>query len=439
MSIRNLFKGGLHPKEHKDYSKDKPIEVLPAPKEVCMPMVQHVGAPSKPVVAKGDKVKLGQVVGEPMGYVSVPVHASVSGKVTKVELSNHPLGKRAMAVFIENDGEDLWEEGLNQRRNFEQFSASELLEMVRQAGIAGLGGAGFPTHVKLKPPKDKPIDALVINGAECEPYLTSDDRLMVEHAEEIIGGTLILMKILTVSRGFVGIEENKPVAFEKMASAASKFPNISVRLLPVKYPQGAEKQLIQVLTGRTVPSGGLPLDVGVVCDNVGTAKAVFDAIRLARPLVERVVTVTGDGVKRPGNYLTRIGTPMRWLLEKAEFLPGDNKFITGGPMMGVAFADLDVPVIKGTTGIVAFRRAQEYTGRPCIRCGRCVRVCPILLQPYLLSVLSESGDFKKAEETALYDCYECGCCAYVCPAKRPIVHQVKLAKEWLAKEKARKA
>jgi len=439
LGYSRAFKGGVHPDDSKVLSQDKEIERLDAPEKVYIPLLQHIGAPCKAVVKKGDSVKKGQLVGAPQGYVSVPVHSSVSGTVEDILLWNHPIGRKIQTVVIKNDGADEWVEGANVWRDMQAFGREQLQNIIRDAGIAGMGGAAFPTYVKLNPPEETPIDTLIINGAECEPYLTADYRLMLEHSEEILSGTAIIMRMLGLEKATVAVEANKPEAAEKMTQAAKAFPGIEVKVLPVKYPQGAEKQLIKAVADRTVPAGALPMAVAALVDNVGTAKAIYEAVAFNRPLIERVVTVTGEGVRNPANFLVPIGTPVAALFDRCEVLPQANKFIAGGPMMGIAFSDFEIPVVKGLTGVVVLREAKEYEHMPCIRCGKCVRACPMGLNPSLLSLLVEAGRIQEARDHHLLDCYECGCCAYQCPAKRMLVHQFKFAKAELAAEKARAA
>jgi electron transport complex protein RnfC len=364
-------------------------------------------------------------------FVSAPVHASVSGKVTAIGDFPVAIGRMVPSVVIENDKEERWAE-LKESPDYLGLSPEELKGKIKAAGIVGMGGAAFPTAVKLSPPKEKPVDTVILNGAECEPYLTADYRLMLERPSEIIEGLKILMKTLGVKKGFVGIENNKPDAVKKMQEAAAAEDNIEVRALEVKYPQGAEKMLIKALTDREVPSkGGLPMDVGVVVQNVGTALAIYEAVRYGRPLVERVVTVTGEGITEPKNLMVRIGTMVSQLIEECGGLKEEkSKIVSGGPMMGFALSSLEIPVTKGTSGILVLpdeiAHVEDY--KPCIRCGRCVDICPMGLMPSMLSVLSEAGFYEEAKEYNLFDCFECGCCTFVCPSKRPIVQFVRLAK-----------
>ena len=434
------FKGGVHPHDFKELSKDKPIEPFPAPDLVVLPMSQHIGVPCVPTVKKGDQVAKGQVVGEPdpenpKRFVSAPVHASVSGKVVAVEPRPHPLGKPVLAVVVENDGQETWAEPLAEEADPASLEPNAIRERIQAAGIVGMGGAAFPTHVKLTPPADKPIDTVILNAAECEPYLTCDYRLMLEHPAELIDGLQIIGRVLGARDLWIGVEANKPDAFETLRQAASGTP-IRVEMCKVKYPQGAEKQLIYALTGRKVPAGGLPLEVGVVVQNVATAFAIRNAVRFGKPLVERVVTVTGDGVDRPANYLVPLGTPFQALLDAAGMDPSARKVIAGGPMMGIAQGRLDVPVIKGTSGVLVMRRAAPSQWRACIHCGRCVEVCPMRLVPSEISIACESGNLDAVAATSILDCFECGSCTYVCPAKRPIVHWVKWGKAELARKRA---
>ncbi len=424
------FRGGVHPPEHKELSNKKPIQPLTPPKLVTIPLVQHIGAPTKPVVSAGQEVKRGQLLAEPTGFVSAAVHASVSGKVLSISETVNPMGRPVPAVVIENDGRDEWIE-LEEDPEYLSRPPDVLKERIQRAGIVGMGGAAFPTHVKLSPPKEKPIDVVILNGAECEPYLTADHRLMVERPREIIEGLKIIMRILGVEKGYIGIENNKPDAIDRMREAAEGEP-IEVVALQVKYPQGAEKMLIKAITGREVPAGGLPMDVGVVVQNVGTSYAIYEACRFGRPLIERVVTVTGRGVKEPGNFLTRVGTPIGELIEAAGGLADRAvKIVMGGPMMGFAQYSLDVPVTKGTSGVLVLSPAEYVSAdsyRACIRCGRCIDACPMGLIPSMLSILSEKGFYEDTKEYNLFDCFECGTCTYVCPAKRPIVQLIRLAK-----------
>lgn len=425
------FRGGIHPPDKKELSAGSAISQSRPPDRVVIPLSQHIGAPCKPAVQIGQEVKVGEVIGTAEAFVSAPVHSSVSGKVVAIGEFPVAIGRMVSSVVIENDKKDTWTE-LKADADYLSLSSDELKAKIRAAGIVGMGGAAFPTGVKLSPPKEKPIDMVILNGAECEPYLTADYRLMLERASDVVEGLKILMKVLGVKRGFIGIENNKPDAVKIMKDAASGAADIEVCALEVKYPQGAEKMLIKALTGREVPpKGGLPMDVGVVVQNIGTAVAIYEAVRFGKPLIERVVTVTGENVKEPRNLMVRIGTFASQLIEECGGLKsGDGKVISGGPMMGFALGTLDVPVTKGTSGILALpdeiAHIEDY--KPCIRCGRCVDVCPMNLVPSMLSVLSEAGMYEETKEYNLYDCFECGTCTFVCPAKRPIVQFVRLAK-----------
>jgi electron transport complex protein RnfC len=425
------FKGGIHPPDKKELSKDKNISPTKPPKRVVIPLVQHIGAPCKLSVSVGQEVKKGEVIGTPEGFVSAPVHSSVSGKV--IAIGEFPLatGRMVTSVVVENDGKEEWT-SLRDNPDYMKLSPDELKGKVKDAGIVGMGGAAFPAHVKLSPPKEKPVDVVILNGAECEPYLTADYRLMIERPQEVVEGLKILMKILGVNKGFIGIENNKPDAVEVMKKAASGEPNIQICPLEVKYPQGAEKMLIKAAVGREVPPRGLPMDVGVVVQNIGTAVAIYEAARYGKPLIERVVTVTGEGIKEPKNLMVKIGTLVSDLIEECGgFKDGAAKVISGGPMMGFAMYSLDVPVTKGTSGILVLPEegvvhAEDFG--PCIRCGRCIDICPMGLMPSMLSVLSERGFYEETKDYNLFDCFECGSCTYVCPSKRPIVQLIRLAK-----------
>ncbi len=425
------FRGGVHPDDRKRYTATKPIEVAPIPQKVIIPTRQHIGAPCSPVVKVGDLVKKGQVIAEAQAFVSSPIHASISGKVAEIAEYPHSVFGSCMSIVIESDGKDEWIEGLPLSRDWKSLDVAALKEIIRQSGMVGMGGATFPTHVKMAPPAEKPIDSFILNGAECEPFLTADHRVMLEQTARVITGMQIAMKVLGVNKGYIGIEENKPDAIEFMRKAVSGTP-IEVVPLKTKYPQGAEKTLIKVVLDREVPSGGLPMDVGVVVQNVGTVVAIADAVEKGIPLVERVTTITGGAIVEPKNLLLRVGTTFA---EAISFCGGfkENpvKIISGGPMMGMAQSNLDVSIIKGTSGILALSEADINIGpeRPCIRCGRCVDACPMGLVPSMLSIVGERGLYQVAKEQYdLLDCVECGSCVYTCPAKRNIVHYIKLCK-----------
>lgn len=425
------FKGGIHPSDKKELSKDKAIVAPKPPKRVVIPLLQHIGAPCKPAVTIGQEVKKGDLIGMPEGFVSAPVHSSVSGKVISIGDFPLPTGRIVNCVVIENNQKEEWTI-LNDNPDYMNLSADAIKEKIKNAGIVGMGGAAFPTHVKLSPPKEKPIDVVILNGAECEPYLTADYRLMLERPTDIIEGLKVLMKALGVNKGFIGIEDNKPDAIKAMKEVSSGEPNIQVCALEVKYPQGAEKMLIKAVVDREVPARGLPMDVGVVVQNIGTSIAIYEAVRFGKPLIERVVTVTGEGIKEPKNLMVKIGTLVSDLIEECGgFKSNIAKVVSGGPMMGFALYSLDVPVTKGTSGILVLPEegvvhSEDYG--PCIRCGRCIDICPMGLMPSMLSVLSEKGFYEEAKEYNLFDCFECGSCTYVCPSKRPIVQFVRLAK-----------
>lgn len=439
MQLRSVtFKGGIHPPHNKHYTEKLPLVTAEMPKTVVIPLQQHIGAPCEPAVNVGDQVKLGQMIGEPKGFVSAPVHSSVSGKVVAIEKRNHPGGGSVLSVVIENDGMDILDESVKPKGALDHLTAADIKNIMRDAGLVGMGGATFPVQVKFSPPPDKPIDTVILNGAECEPYLTSDHRLMVEDSGSVIFGLKAMMKAAGVDKGYIAIESNKPDALKAVFDAAQGDESIEVISLKTKYPQGAEKQLIKACTGREVPSGGLPMDCGVIVNNVGTAAALADAIMTGMPLVKRVVTVTGSGVKEPKNLVVRIGTLFSDVIEQCGGLAEDTgKVIQGGPMMGIAQYTLDVPVIKGTSGILVLREKdlELKPVSPCIKCARCVDACPIGLLPTKLEAFAEKGMLQEADEYHVTDCIECGSCSFICPAKRPLVERIRLAKAQVMAEK----
>ena len=430
--FKTFPKGGIHPPENK-LTAGKPIVVLPAPQQVTVPVSQHIGAPATPTVEKGAAVKAGQVIAQAKGFVSASIHSPVSGKVSKIDTVVDTTGYKQTAIVIDVEGDE-WVETIDRSTELVRdvtMTREQIIERCQQCGLVGMGGATFPTHIKMTVPAGKKCDLLIINGVECEPYLTSDHRLMLEKGAEVLTGASIIMRALGVDSAVVGIEANKPDAIAHMTELLKDFKGITVQPLKVKYPQGGEKQLIKACTGREVPSGGLPVDVGVVVQNVGTAFAVYEAVQKNKPLMERIVTVTGRSVKNPGNFQVRIGTPVTVLIEAAGGLPDDTgKVINGGPMMGKALAMTDVPVTKGTSGIIMFpvESSKRPEVLPCIRCGKCSSACAMGLEPWLISVVSEKAMWDKAEQEKITDCMECGACAYTCPAKRPLLDYIRLGK-----------
>jgi len=442
-SISGSFKGGVHPPEHKEPTEGKPIERMPLPSRVVIPLQQHTGAMCEPVVKVGDEVKEGQRIGDARGFVSSPVHASISGVVAAIDNFPHPVIPATVRSIVIESKSPPAPAAWDKTADWSALSGKDLRDSICDAGIVGLGGAAFPTHVKLSPPKETTVDTLIVNGVECEPYLTSDHRLMVERSRDVVEGVKILLKVLGVRRAYIAIEKNKPDAIKIMqehAANKSLWNGAAVQVIPlkVKYPQGSEKQLISAVLRKEVPSGGLPFNVGVVVQNVGTAFAVYEAVVKGKPLIERIVTVSGNRIREPKNLVVRIGTSFADVIEYAGgIVPGERrvKVIMGGPMMGIAQYTLDVPVIKGTSGILVFDEAKPREVLPCVKCGACVDICPMNLMPCRLADFAERDDFAGCETYHVRDCMECGACAYVCMSNRPIVHLIKYAKFNLSKAK----
>ena len=427
------FKKGIHPDYHKTETQNKAIEVLMPLDELVFPMSQHIGAPAKPIVKKGDRVLVGQKIGEAGGFVSAPIHSSVSGTVKAVEERMTHRGTKDMCVVITQDGEyeESEEMAQNAKPDYAHLTQDELVKIVQEAGLVGMGGATFPTHVKLSVPKDKKAEYIIINGAECEPYLTSDHRVMLESSEEIIGGLKVLLSVFKDAKAIIGIEDNKMDAVGKLQALAAKEERIEVAVLHTKYPQGSEKHLIYATTKREVPSGKLPIDVGCIVHNIDSIVAIYRAVVKGRPIMRRIVTVSGSGVKNPCNLEVKLGCSYRQLLEKAGWDPERTvKIIAGGPMMGTAMSDIDVPVVKGTSAILCFTE-EEMSHEPtsaCIRCGKCVDVCPMSLVPNTLHRAAMHGHIDTFLANNGMDCIECGCCSFTCPAKRDLVQSIRTAK-----------
>lgn len=428
--------GGVHPAENK-LSATEPIKMAELPKVAVFPMGQHIGAPAKPIVKKGDKVKVGQMIAEAGGFVSAPIFSSVSGTVLKVDTIVDASGYAKPAVHITVEGDE-WIESIDRSdslvtlKDKPELTGKEIIEKIQNAGIVGMGGACFPCHVKLMPPPGSKPEWVIINAVECEPYLTADHRLMLEKADQILVGVSLLMKAANVSKGYIGIENNKPDAIKIMTEKAKSYGNIEVVPLKVKYPQGGEKQLIDAVVGRQVPAPpALPVSVGAIIQNVGTAYAVYEAVMKNKPLFERIVTVTGKSLKQPSNFLVRMGTPMSQLIDACGGLPEDTgKVIGGGPMMGKALMNTEVPICKGSSGVLIMnnKEARRNAAQPCIRCAKCVSACPMGLEPYLLAKCSSLGMWDKVESEDIVSCIECGSCQFTCPSNRPLLDLIRLGK-----------
>lgn len=433
MFLKTFSKGGVHPEENK-ISHDSPIQVQPIPKTVSILLGQHIGKPASPVVSRGDEVKVGTLIAQADGFVSANIHSSISGKVKKIETVLDASGYQKPCITIQCDGEDTWEETIDRTPEIVRdikLSGEEIIQRIAECGIVGMGGATFPTNVKLMPPKDATPECVIINGAECEPYLTADHRTLLERGEEVLIGLQILMKSVGVTKGYVAIENNKRDAIEKLTEIASSMPGIEIVPMKVKYPQGGEKQLIDTVLKRRVASGKLPVTEGAIVQNVGTALAVYEAVQKHKPLVERVVTVTGKAVKNPCNLLVRIGTPLSELIETAGGMPRSTaKLVSGGPMMGKAVYSDEIPVAKGTSGVLMLLE-EDTKRRPmrnCIRCAKCVGACPMGLNPAFLMRDTVYKDWEALEENHVYDCIECGSCSFICPANRPLLDHIRMGK-----------
>lgn len=435
--LKTFSMGGVHPPENK-LSVNKPIQDLPLQGTVVVPLAMHLGVPARPVVEKGSEVKTGQLIARGDGFVSANIHAPVTGKVLKIDNALNASGYKRPAVFIQA-AEDVWEPSIDLSNTLVKkctLSQEEILKKITEAGIVGLGGATFPSHVKLSVPRGKKTEYLIINGVECEPYLTADHMLMLSKPDELLVGISILQKALAVEKVIIGIENNKPDAIAKLSSLCSSYEGINVQALKVQYPQGGEKQLIKAVINREVPSGALPIDVGAVVFNVGTAFAVYEAVQKNKPLIERIVTVTGKSLSNPSNFKVRVGTPVRELIEAAGGLPEDTgKVINGGPMMGKALASTDIPIVKGSSGILVLpqNESRRKPMEPCIRCTKCVHVCPMGLEPYLLMVMADKSLHDRLERDKVMDCIECGSCSYICPSSRPLLDYIRLGKAEVGK------
>ena len=430
----NTFRiGGVHPHDNKIYSAHQPITDCPLPAKAVIPLVQHIGAPAQPVVEKGQKVKVGELIAKAGGFVSANIHAPFSGTITKINATTDAWGLRMPAIFMDVEGDE-WLETIDRTNAIKRdcpLEPKEIIDKVAAAGIVGLGGACFPTQVKLLPPPGKKAEVLIANGVECEPYLTCDHQLMLEHGEEIIIGIKILMKALGINRAIIGIEKNKPDAIDQMRKLASKELGIEVKPLKLKYPQGGEKQLIDACIGRQVPSGALPIEVGAVVDNVATIYAVYEAVQKNKPLISRVMTVTGKSLSKPGNYSVRFGTPLSDVAALAGGVPEDTgKIIGGGPMMGRAMNNIDMPANKRVSGLLFLPENESHRTEPenCIRCAKCVSACPMGLEPYLLAKQAEKQMWDDMEKHSIMDCIECGCCMFTCPSHRPLLDYVRMGK-----------
>ena len=429
------FKGGTHPHDNKEHTMNKPVTDLKPSGIMVYPMSQHIGAPCTPLVQKGDRVLMGQKIGDSDAFVSVPVHSTVSGTVIAVEPRLHPNGTKVLSVVVENDFQDELIEDIKEYNDSDKLSKEEKLALIREAGIVGHGGATFPVHIKLNPPADKKIDCCIVNGAECEPYLTSDYRVMVEKPQAVFDGLVEVMDILGVKKAYIGIENNKPEAIKIMSDVARNYEGIEVCALKTKYPQGSEKQLIKAITGREIPSGKLPADVGVVVNNIDTCVVVAKAIRRHAPAFYRIVTVAGSAVENPGNFKVRIGTSFEDILNAAGFDSAKaKKVIMGGPMMGMAQASINVPSIKGTSAILAFGEAELNLDAevPCFRCGKCVENCPMGLVPVQLNSYAKVNDIETCLKYDIMDCIECGVCSFNCPCGNHITQRIKLTKKKIA-------
>lgn len=436
MKLHTFKIGGIHPEENK-LTSDVVTKVASLPKQAIYPLSQHIGAPAKPVVQKGDKVKVGTLIAEAGGFVSAPIYSSVSGTVFKVDTIFDATGYRKPAIIINVEGDE-WEDSIDRSDKLEtlanhpELTSEAIINRVKDAGVTGMGGAGFPTFIKLTPPPTAKAECIIINGVECEPYITADYRLMMEHADEILVGLDLLMKAAKVDKGYIGIEENKPDAITLFKNKTADDSRITIVPLAQKYPQGGEKQLVDAVIKRQVPAPpAIPVNVGAIVQNVGSAYAVYQAVMKNKPLFERYTTVTGKKIKNPANFLVRMGTPMRDLIEACGGMPdGDNKVLAGGPMMGKALTTIDVPICKGTNSVTVLtdNNARRKAVQPCIRCAKCVNVCPMGLEPYLLATLSAKQNWEKVEAEDITSCIECGSCQFTCPSHRPILDNIRLGK-----------
>lgn len=432
MRLKTFSMGGVHPEENK-ITADKATVIAALPKQAIFPLGQHIGAPAKPVVSRGDKVKVGTLIAEAGGFVSAPIHSSVSGTVVKVDSAIDATGYRHPAIYINVEGDE-WEESIDRSDKLEtladhqELTPEEIVSRIKEAGVTGMGGAGFPTFIKLCPPPGAKAECVILNGVECEPYITSDYRLMMEHADEILVGLDLLMKAAKVERGYIGIEDNKPEAIALFEKKTASDPRVEIVALEKKYPQGGEKQLVDAVTGRQVPAPpAIPVNVGAIVQNVGTAYAVYQAVMKRKPLFERYTTVTGKKLSNPGNFLVRMGTPMRDLIEACGGMPeGENKVLAGGPMMGKSVVSTDVTVCKGTNSITILTDADAHRKpiQPCIRCAKCVSACPMGLEPYLLATLSSFKEWERLEAEQVTSCISCGSCQFTCPSHRPILDNI---------------